>query len=224
MKATRHAMRIISTALLMLVTQTLLGGLLFSLVARMLVACRSRRRWIAAWSGGARSLARAAPWAAALWLALVGLAAAPAGLAAGAAATWASPGWFAFLGAWPGAACLVLLRAGADESRGRLRRARRQARLAGELIFAGSLALLILVWAGLLFQAPLRRALVAETRLSGVVLLTGMLCLGFSGFLGVTAGLAGKPRPSSWFVSAAYAAGVMALSGAYQLTLGAAAR
>ena len=43
--------------------QLVLGAAIFTVVARLLVWRRARRRWIAAWAASARALRRLAPWA-----------------------------------------------------------------------------------------------------------------------------------------------------------------
>jgi hypothetical protein len=111
-------------------------------------------------------------------------------------ARWPSHAAFLAVGAVPAASAWLLLRAGRLERRGRVRVARRLARLGGELMFVGCLALLILMWIDLLFRPGFRVAVVRDDARAALELVAAMLGLGIAGFVAVLGGLAGKPRPA----------------------------
>jgi len=213
-------MRVLCATTLTLAGQLLLGVALYSSVAWLLARRRARRRWRGTWAAGARLLRRSTSYFALLMLVGGGLAAlSPFGIRGAVGSVWARPAWFVVLGAIPAASAWTMLYAARLEARGRLRVSRRLARLGGQLLFVGSFAVLVLVWSGLLFDVALRRALVVETAGAGLVLLGAMLALGCCAFISLTAGLAGKPRPSAHVAAALYVTGVAALITAYQLTL-----
>ena len=101
----------------------------------------------------------------------------------------------------------------------RWRLARAVTRLAGELLFVGTLSQLIFVWSDLLFDVTVRRALVESTEGAGLTLLCGMLAMGCGAFVAVTAGLAGKPRPAGWFATILFLSGEASLIAAYQIAM-----
>jgi hypothetical protein len=213
-------MRLFSAAVLTLAGQLLLGAVVYATVAWLLARHRGRRRWRVTWAASARSLRRAAPCVAALALLGGGLAAlSPGGVGGALAGTWVHPAWFVVLGAAPAAACHVMWQAGRLEGRGRLGSSRRGVRLGGEMLFSGALAQLALLWEGLFFHPPLRRALLVESPAAGVVLVAAMIALGSAAFAGGAGGLAGKPRPSAFFATLFYVCGVVAAIASHQLTL-----
>ena len=216
------AMQLLTTAILSVAAQFLSGSLIFSSVAYLLgrPGIRrggSRRRWRVAWTDAARALWRAAPY-------VVGLGAAAAvvqWLVLGRTPLiWAHPGWFLALGASPTAGSYVMLNAGRREARGRLRAARRQVRLGGELAFLGTFMQLVLLWGDLLFLPSFRRALLVESETAGVILLVGMLCLFCAAFVAILAALSGKPRPSAYFATLLYVLGLCGVLASTQTALG----
>jgi hypothetical protein len=213
-------MRILSGALLTLSAQWLLGVLLFSTVAWLIRRLRGRRRWLATWTASARILRSAAPYAAIV--ALVGAATAlllPGGPARALTGIWSQPIWFVGIGALPAASCQLMVHAGRLEARGRLRAAKRQARLAGELFFLGAQAQLVLVWAGLLLLPGGRRTLILEARGAVALLLAAMAAWAAAACIAVIGGLARKPRPSGQVATFLYLFGIVGLIATYQLTL-----
>ncbi|MDX1390353.1 MAG: hypothetical protein R3344_14275 [Acidobacteriota bacterium] len=85
----------------------------------------------------------------------------------------------------------VLIGAGRDEARGRLRQAARRARRGGFVAATGALGLTIV---GI---ASLPRLTGAGSQLQTAAVLTTSLLLGVAaGFVGLLAGLSRKPRPS----------------------------
>ncbi len=216
------AMQLLTAAILTVVSQFLLGSLIFSSVAYLLgrPGVRRgglRRRWRVAWTDAGRTLRSAAPY-------VVGLGAAAAvvqWLVLGRTPLiWAHPGWFLALGASPTAGNYVMLNAGRREARGRLRAARRQVRLGGELAFLGTFMQLVLLWGDLLALPAFRRALLVESGIAGVILLVGMICLVCAAFVGILAGLAGKPRPSAYFATLLYVLGLVGVLASTQIALG----
>lgn len=204
-----------------LASQFLLGGLIFTAFAAGFTWRRAggggnRRRFVA-WVRSARALGRAAPWATGLLAsAFVAQWALFGSLAE--MVLWADPIWFVVVGAVPTAGCWLMLYAGHLEGRGRLRRARRQMRLAGQLVFVGVVAQNVLVWGDLLFRVPFRRGVVESP--AGVVLLLALVGLGCGSFASVVAALAGKPRPSAYFASLLYVSGVCGLVAAAGIAAG----
>jgi hypothetical protein len=215
-----RSMRVAPAAILTLAIQWLLGALLYATVAWLLGRLRSRRRWLATWASTARTLRRAAPYALLVALVGAGLAAlSPEGIARSLAGVWPHPIALVALGAAPTAACHAMLYAARLEAHGRLRSARRQGRLAGELLFVGANAQLVLVWAGLLLEAPFRRVLLADPRGAGTVFLAATVALTAAAWVAVTGALAGKPRPSSYVAAFCYLSGIVALIASYHATL-----
>lgn len=211
-------MRLTLSILLALTTQLLVGTLIFCAVSRLLAWRGARRRWRAAWGSSVRSLTGVAPFAAAIAALTGGVAAFTIGIPP-IRRIW-DPSWIMTLAAaMPSAGCLALLAAARQEARGRFMRARRQARLAGELLFAGTVLLMVVIWSGLLFQVPLRRALVTQTDSAGLLLLGGMVALICAGFIAVLGGLAGKPRPAAWFAALFYLVASVGWIAAFQQTL-----
>jgi hypothetical protein len=215
-----RSMRVVPAAIFTLATQWLLGALLYATVAWLLARLRGRRRWLATWTASARTLGRTAPYAALCLLAGAALATLlPGGIARALHGIWPHPIALLLLGAAPTAACHVMLHAGRLEARGRLRVARRRGRLAGELIFVGAQAQLVLVWAGLSLESPFRRALLADPRGAGTLLLAATVALAVASCVAVTGALAGKPRPSSYVATFFYITGIVTLITSYQATL-----
>lgn len=211
-------MYLILSFVLALSAQLLLGTLVVCVVSRLLAGADARRRWRAAWASSARSLNRLAPFAAlAALFAAVGSA-----TTIGLDRVWPSwdPTWaMALTAAMPTAGCAAMLAAARQESAGRFRRARRQARLSGELVFAGTVMLMVVIWRGLLFQLPLRRALVSESDGAGLLLVGAMVALICAGFIAVLGGLSGKPRPAALFAAMFYLGGTLGWIGAFRQTL-----
>jgi hypothetical protein len=213
-------MRLISTVMLVLAAQWLAGALAFAGVAWLLRRAGAGRRRRTDWNLAARAAVRATPWAVALGLLGAGLAAlSPEGVSGALDAIWLRPIPLLLLGAAPTAACHLMLHAGRLEAHGRLRPARREARLAGKLLLLGPLAQTVVLWSALLFHAPFRRASVVDTHGAGLLLLTSMMAMILAAFIGVTGGLAGKPRPSALFATLFYVGAMAALIASYQLTL-----
>jgi hypothetical protein len=213
-------MRVVPAAILTLATQWLLGVLLYATVAWLLGRLCGRRRWLVTWAASARNLRHAAPYAVLVPAAGAGLAAlSPWGIAHSLGGIWPEPIALVLLGAAPTAACHAMLHAGRLEARGSLRAARRQGRLAGELIFVGAQAQLVLVWGGLLFRAPFRRALLADAHGAGTLLLAATVALAVAACVAVMGALAGKPRPSSYVATFLYLSGIVALIATFQSTL-----
>jgi len=213
-------MRLVSTVMLVVAGQWLAGILLFSGVAWTLRRTRAGRRRKTDWNLAARTSLRAIPWA--LGLGLAGVAVGvpvPGDLTEMLGAIWLRPVPLLLLGGAPTAACWLMLHAGRLESRGRLRPARREARLAGKTLLLGPLAQTVAVWSALLFDAPFRRAMVVDTDGAGLLLLAAMMAMILAAFVGVTGGLAGKPRPAAFFATLFYVGAMTALVASYQLTL-----
>jgi hypothetical protein len=206
--------------------QLLIGSLLHGLVKWVLPRLGAgqgglRRRWIVAWSETGRALLCLAPFAAVTLVFGVVLAGRTTGGAASALdGVWFQPPGFLLLGAAPTASCYLMLHAGRLEATGRLRLARAVARLSGELFFVGALSQLIFIWSELLFYLPVRRALVESVGGAGLAMLCGMVATGCAAFVAVTAGLAGKPRPASWFATIFFLFGESSLIAAHQIATG----
>lgn len=216
------AMHLLQAAILTIACQFLVGRLIVSGVAWLLahppfLRGGRWRRWLVVWTDASRTLRRATPYFLALGGAGLLL---PWLLGNGLPTIRVNPGWFLLFGAGPTVGSYLLFGAARKEARGRLPAARRQARLGGELAFVGIFLQLVLVWTGLLFVVPFRRAMLVESAPSGVVLLVAMLCLGCSAFVAILAGLAGKPRPSVYFAAPLYLLGLVGLIAAAQLALG----
>ena len=216
------AIQLLNAAILTVVSQFLLGSLTLSSVSYLLGRPDIRRggvrrRWRVAWTDAARTLCRATPYVA-------GLGAAAAGVQwlvlGGTPLIAAHPGWFLALGASATAGNYVMLNAGRREAQGRLAAARRQVRLGGGLAFLGMFAQLVLLWRDLLFLPVFRRALLVESGAAGVILVVGMICLFCAAFVSVLAGLAGKPRPSSYFATLLYWMGLVGILASMRMALG----
>jgi hypothetical protein len=173
---------------------------------------RLHRRRVAAWSGSTRALRRALPWALAVAVAaaLIRLRATAEPLPQLGASPTRQVG-LALAIALSLASCYVLLHAGLRESRGELRGARVEVGLAGRVLFLGVLAIEVLVFSGLIYDASLRRASVAGSPATGLALTGSLLVLGLAAFVGLVAGLAGKPRPSGPFAVVLFLAGLLGL-------------
>jgi hypothetical protein len=115
--------------------------------------------------------------------------------------------------------CARILLAGRLESRGRLERARAVARRGGFVMAGASLAT-VASWPALAatLPHPLRRAFFVDSELALPVAAAGMLVTVLAGFVGLLAGLTGKPRPSGWLAAALLLVGLAAgLSSAWLL-------
>jgi hypothetical protein len=186
--------------------QLVLGRLLFAVAAWAASLRRPRRRRpLVLWTVAARALRRASPFALA---ALVGSVALGRAVGLDRPLVWHSPIAFLAVGAWPTSSCYLLVHAAWRESRGAVRSARRDLRFAGQSLFAGTLLLLVVVWWDLIMQPAFRRAMLAESGTTGIVLLVAMVGMGTGAFLAAVAGLAGKPRPSAFVSGLLYAAGL----------------
>ena len=116
------------------------------------------------------------------------------------------PGAFSAAAAAVSSGCWLVLCAGRREARGEVPAAERLARLGGKTMFLGAAAWLVLCGASLLgLPAGSRRALFAHAMLPAYGLLVGAIGLGLAGFVGLLAGLSGKPRPSGPLAALLYA-------------------
>jgi hypothetical protein len=217
-------LRIVATTLLTLGVELVLGTVIYALgswaVARYLsYRNRTHRPWVASWSRATRSLVRALPVATALGLLGIGLHLL-AGLEPRSVTPWASPLAFLLLGGLATASALLVLLSGRLEATGRIRAARRQIRLSGKLMFLGIFAQLVLMWTDLLFRPRFRVAIVRDAPVAALAMAGGMLALGCAAFVGLLAGLSGKPRPSGGFATLLYLAGLAGILGAAGLVLG----
>jgi len=75
----------------------------------------------------------------------------------------------------------------------------------------GSVSMIVATWVELLFHVPFRRAVALESATTALWAAGGMLALGFGGFVGLLAGLSGKPRPSGGFAVLLYVGGGVGL-------------
>jgi len=197
----RQPMQVVVSTLLSLCLELLLGAALL----RLAVSRRGSRRrsHLRAYEAG-RLVGAAAPVALTVAAACAGLAWF-SGLPPGSGTSWAVlapavllPG----VAATPG--CWLVLCAGRLESRGRLNRARRQVRAGAIAMGWGTAAQALAAVAFALVAPPGRR----------VAPLAAAILLGAAGFVGLLAGLSGKPRPSGQFAALLYVAGRLALGSA----------
>ena len=208
-------MRLLATILLTIGLQLTLGALTCvaatCLVPRTFRGMRSKRRRRAAIRArAATSLVRSLPLA--VGLSLVGAAVRVAlGSEPGDPAAWAGPAILLVLGSIPTSGGYLLLHAAHLEAGGQLRRARRQVRPAGRLMFRGVLLLLTALGAGLLFHPGFRREMLGDISLDATILLSGALALAAAALVGLLAGLSGKPRPSARFAVLLYLCGLAGL-------------
>jgi len=217
-------MRLVATTLLTLGVQLALGAVIYAAggwaVARYRnYRGRTDRRLVAAWTRAARSLLRALPVAMAMGLAGIGGHLLP-GLAPRSVTPWVSPLAFLTLGGLATSSAYLVLQSGRLEAGGRTRAARRQVRLCGKLMFLGVFALLALIWTDLLFRPRFRLAIVRDSPVAAMAMTGGMLALGCAAFIGLLAGLSGKPRPSGGFAALIYLGGLAGILGAAGLVLG----
>jgi hypothetical protein len=208
-------MRIFGAITLTLAIELLLGAAIFAAGAWVLRSLRSgrfatRRRRVN-WIEASRALVPAVPLAAVLLAVSIASILAPGDGAPRAVRIWPTPAPFALAGAVATAGCWLILHAGHREARGMLRAARRQARFGGSAMFLGILAQLVVAWSDLLFSVPFRRAVLGTTT-PALSLAVAMLALGVAAFIGLVAGMAGKPRPSGHFAALFYLAGVAGLA------------
>ena len=120
------------------------------------------------------------------------------------------PGTLGFLALAVGsvavAACVLLVRSGEAEYKGELPTARRLVRLGGKTLFMATIGLDALLFA-MLFGAG---AGLRQTPEALLALVIGLIALALAGFIGLLAGLSGKPRPSGSFAVALHVAGQIA--------------
>ena len=208
-------MRFLATILLTIGLQLALGALICvaatPLVSRSFRGMQSqRRRRAAIRARAATSLVRSLPLA--VGLSLVGAAVRVAlGDEPGGPAAWAGPVILVVLGSISTSGGYLLLHAAHLEAGGRLRRARRQVRPGGRLMFRGVLLLLAALGAGLLFHSGFRREMLGGTSLDATILLSAALALAAAALVGLLAGLSGKPRPSAGFAVLLYFCGLAGL-------------
>ena len=217
--ASPMAMQLSIATILAVSAQILVGALIYSAISLVLAhrGIRRRgswRRWRVVWTRSARALWRAAPYAASLCVLGWALQRFVVG---GSPVIWADPWWFVALGAVPTAGCYLMLHAGRLEAKGRLRAARRQVRLGGQLAFAGSLLLTVRVWTDLIFRVSLRKAFVVDSGTTGMVLIGAIVAIGCGAFVAILAGLSGKPRPSGQVAALLYLGGLVGFIAAAQL-------
>ena len=110
------------------------------------------------------------------------------------------------------AGSMLILTAGARERRGDLEAARRIARHGG---FAMAACTLVAVPTGVawlaLLPAPGRDRLLGADAGATIALTLGTGLTVLAGFVGLLAGLSGKPRPAGWFAAALLSAGLLAV-------------
>lgn len=208
-------MRILAAIALTLGVELLLGAAMFALAAWSMWSFAGRRQII--WVRAARALGPAAPLGAVLLGVAALLLLAGGGPSPSAARIWVNPAPFAVTGGLAVAGSYLLLHAGSSEARGRLPASRRMARFGGSALLFGILAQLVLVWRDLLFIVPFRRAALGDTA-PALALALAMLALGVAAFVGLVAGLAGKPRPSGYFSTLLHLLGASSLAWVAQLT------
>ena len=171
----------------------------------------AHRRRVAAWCRGFRRQRRAVAPGLGVGLAVGGL----HWLAVGGLPDWEPfrlvlPGLFFALAGPATAGCLLVLDAGRQEARGLARQARSQARAGGKTMWLGVVALLVGSAAALLLlPAATRGALVTRAVGPTFALLVGAVAIGLGGFVGLLAGLAGKPRPSGGVAALLYVGGLV---------------
>lgn len=213
-------MRILAATVLTLALELLLGAAIFGAGACVVAAIAAGsgsagRRRRAAWSGAGRALVRTVPAAVLLLAAASTLMVAGPPPAGAPLRVWVTPLPFTLAGALAAAGCWLVLDAGRREARGRWRQARRRARFGGAAVLFGVVAQLIAVWSDLLFRVDFRRAaLVGPT--PALYLALAMLSLGVSAFVGLVAGLAGKPRPAGQVAALLYLLGLAGLAAVAQ--------
>lgn len=204
-----------NATMLIIAVQLLIGAALCAIVATALAVGRAARRAAVPWYRSSRTLRTVAPFAAAIaflagvlqWIVF----SAPESTIE--PVRFFLPGVFTVLGAAMSSGCLLLLHAGRLESRGVLRTARTEARLGGKTMFLAVDLTLILMFVSFVVRVPAHREALASRALAPIALiLVGAASLGIAGFVALLAGLARKPRPSSYFVAALYLLGLLALS------------
>jgi len=137
-------MSTLATTLTVLGAQLVLGAAFYALGSVIVVRLARRgpredRRLILSWVEASRVLVRALPFSIALGIAGVAVYLF-LGQQAGSFAVWASPLAYVAVGAPATASCLLVVRSGLLERRGRVAAARRQVRTGGLVMFAGSFA------------------------------------------------------------------------------------
>jgi hypothetical protein len=201
--------------LLMLALHLLVGAALCAIVAAGFSLGRAGRHEAVPWHRASRTLRTTVPFAAAtalvagvlLWL----VSSAPESTIE--PVRLLLPGIFTVLGAVMTSGCLLLLHAGRLESRGALRAARSEARLGGKTMFLAVDLMLILMLVSFVVRIPAHRETLSDDAFAPIALiLLGAASLGIAGFVALLAGLARKPRPSSYFVTALFLLGLLALS------------
>ena len=205
-------MRIGGAVFLTLGVELLVGVALFACGAWLASILPLRRRKVT-WTRAARALV----WAVPPGVGLLAVAATLILTAGEPVRLWVTPAPFALAGGVALAGCYLMLHAGRLEAAGKLRAARRQARFGGSAMLFGVLAQLIQVWSDLLFDVVFRRATLGAS-VPAMAAAVAMLSLGVAAFIGVVAGLAGKPRPSAYFGGLFLLVGVVGLALVAQLT------
>jgi len=188
-------MRTLATMVWVLCLQYVVGAALVGGVAVLRTrhgVARGSRRTRVKWSRAARSLLRAAPLP--LGVALLG------GLLRPGAADSGWPAGLALSGSMAAAGCYLLQTASGLERRGRLRAARHQARLGGDLTSLG--VLLPILW---LAVASGGEPGPPHTALLGTALLVAVAPIA------LLAGFSGKPRPGGRIAGLAYLVGLTLL-------------
>jgi hypothetical protein len=192
-------MGIVLTLIALLATQLLLGGLLVAATGCTLARSGGQfglaRRRRLAWFEAARSLGRPLV----LGLMVASVTALPVLLIADLRPGLPYLGPLGFLAMIVGsvavAACTLLIRSGEAEYKGELSSARRLVRVGGKTLFLATVGLDIILVA-MIFAAP---AGLRQTPQAMAALVIGLIALGLAGFVGLLAGLSGKPRPSGSF-------------------------
>jgi hypothetical protein len=201
--------------LLTLALELLLGAAIVAACAWVIATWRGTgsagRRRTAIWTRAGRAM----PVPVAGGVVLLAIAAALLAAAGpdntGAARIWVTPLPFALTGGLAAVGCFLVIHAGHREARGRWRESRLQARLGGKAVFLGILFQLVVVWYGLLFDVPFRRATLDNSG-PAMSLAISMLALGVAGFIAIVSGMAGKPRPAGQIAGALYLLGLIGLA------------
>jgi len=208
----------LATTMLTIGLQLALGTLVFAVAAAFSANDARRmshtlRRRAAVRARAAAEMMRSLPVAVVLGLAGAGLRVAlgtdPRDLLTGSGGIW-----LLVVGAIPTSAGYLLHDSARLEAAGKLRISRRQVRFGGRWMFWGVVALL--AWAGvdLLLRPGYRNALLDGPPLAAPVLAAGALALAVSAFIGLLAGLSGKPRPSGEYAVLLYLCGLAGMLGA----------
>lgn len=203
-------MGIVLTLIALLACQLLVGGILVAAIGFLVTRAGKQwgitRRRRLAWFDAGRSLGRPLVFAAIV----ASCTALPVLLSPDLRSGFPSLGVLGFLALAVGsitvAACALLIRSGEAEYKGELSSARRLARLGGKTLFLATVGLDVILLA-MLFGAP---AGLRDNPEALVTLVAGLIALGLAGFVGLLAGLSGKPRPSGGFAVVLHLAGQIA--------------